>query len=212
MSLHERYNAFTKRNIKQWLVLVIVCVLSAFFLIFGSSLARYTADWNGHLGTGIAQWKIQINGVTLSDDSVASALHVTLIPDTDVIPEYPEKIKAGQTGHFDVKIDPAGTQVSFSYRVAVDLVNSKLPHGMHIDAYSVTVGENIGSTIAFSKDDKSVGGVIALPVGGIFTTDNSVTVRFYWTWEDVDFDEFAVYDIVVTATVQQYLGEGAHTL
>ena len=108
-------------------------------------------------------------------------------------------------------IDPEGNETSFTYSVKADIAKSKLPNGMVIYGYSV----NDGAKVEFADGaDRSVENTVNLPRDGIFTAADKIAVRFYWIWNDVVFDGFAEYDIVVTAAVVQYCGEkdaeGAH--
>lgn len=203
MSLQRRYNAYRKRNLKQWPIAAVALFLAAFFLLFCPSLARFTSDWSGDLGTAIAQWKIRVNDVPLWETSETNQVHVKLIADAP-IPECPDKIQAGQTGYFDVEIDPTDTEVSFSYAVTVD--TDYLPVGMLIDAYSVTDAQNpIGRTAL--PANHTVGGDKMLPESGVFQSEHSTTVRFYWSWEDTGaLDPFDAYRIVVTVAFEQYIG------
>lgn len=214
MSLHERYNAHNEKSGKQRMVIAVVCLLAVSFFFFCYSFARYAADWNGGLNTAIAQWKIKVNGVALTASSEAGGFPVELIPypDTDIIPEHPDKIKAGQKGYFDIVIDPTGTEVSFSYSVSVDTEKSRLPSSMTIDGCTVTVGERVVKQAEFKDGAKPIVDDDAiLPDGGIFAEKNSVTVRFDWTWADSvaddDFDEFGDYGIAVSVSVLQYIGD-----
>lgn len=199
MSLHGKYNVGNKKNKKQWMIFAVVFFLLTFFLVFCPTYARYVSEWNGRLGAEIAQWKIKINGVDLSGGS-ADSVTIEMIPDGGFVAG--QKIKAGQTGYFDVVIDPTDTEVSFSYAVAVDAENSNLPNGMKIDGYAVNGEDRSSMTVGVSAN-----GDIMLPSNGIFSSADRVKVRFFWTWEDVDFNEYADYEIVVTATVRQYCGE-----
>lgn len=192
-------------------IVAVACFTAAIFLALGFTFARYASDWYGRLGTDVAQWKMEINGVKVSDNSV-DAVHVVPIPTTNIFsPEYPEKLQPGQEGYFDVIINPKGTEVSFEYSVTYVADSSSLPNGMTVDKYAVKIGESIGESETLTKSDlpadKTINGEVYLPADGIFTKANSVTVRFYWTWEAVDYDERAEYKIVVTATVRQYFGE-----
>lgn len=214
MSLHDRYSAHNEKSVKQRMVIAIVCLLAVSFFFLCYSFARYAANWDGGLNASIAQWKIKVNGVALTASSEAGGFSVDLIPDpdTDIIPEHPDKIKAGQKGYFDIVIDPTGTEVSFSYSVSVDMEKSKLPSSMTIDGCTVTVGERVVKQVEFKDGAKPIVGDDAiLPDGGIFTDGNNVTVRFDWTWADGaaddDFDEFGDYGIAVSVSVLQYIGD-----
>lgn len=203
MSLHRRYNAHRKSNAWQWIILIVVCFLLCVLFIGGISFARYVGEWNGRLDANVAQWNMKVNGVSLADTAAASKIAVSMVPDPGDGTASSGKIKPGQSGYFDIEIDPEGTQVSFSYAVTLD--TRFLPEGMSVTQYSMDGGTNKTDLPA----DNCVRGNILLSEteSGIFTSDHKLAMRFYWTWEDVAFNENGEYKLVVNASVQQYLGE-----
>lgn len=206
---HKRNDFNNKNNAKQWLIIAVACFLLCVVFICGISFARYVDGWNGRFDADVAQWKIKVNGISLADTAAASKIAVTMLPDTVDSTVAAGKIKPGQTGYFNVEIDPDGTETSFSYTVEADVVMSKLPAGMSIDGYSI----NGGSRIEFAVGaDRVVEDTVTLPDAGIFTPGDKITVRFYWTWRDVAYDEFDEYSIVVTAVVTQYVGDAGSSV
>lgn len=205
MSLNKRYGKSNNTKAKQWVIIAIACFCLVVFLAFTPTLARYFSGWSGSFNAQVAQWKITINGVDLSEETPESALSVELVPDTNIIAATPEKLAAGQTGHFDVVISPGGTEVSFSYEIALDEQKSKLPKGMSIDKYAV---KGLGETdFSEKKDGNECKEVVNLPESGVFSETDTITVRMYWTWDDEDYDEFGEYEVVVNVAVTQYCGE-----
>lgn len=210
MSLHRRHTIHKKCDAWQWIFFVVVCFLLG-VLLCGVSFAGYVGDWNGRIDANVARWNIKVNGVSLADTAAASKIAVEFFPVENDVAVPSEKIKPGQSGYFDIVIDPEGNETSFTYSVKADIAKSKLPNGMVKYGYSV----NDGAKVEFADGaDRSVENTVNLPRDGIFTAADKIEVRFYWIWNDVVFDGFAEYDIVVTAAVVQYCGEkdaeGAH--
>lgn len=204
MSLHRRGNVQNKNSARQWIILAVVCFLLCVLFIGGISYARYVESRSGRLEMNVAQWKMKVNGILLADTAAASKITVEFVPVESGVAVPSEKIKPGQSGYFDIEIDPNGTETSFTYRIKADIAKSYLPNGMSIDGYSVSGDAPVEFDVGA---ERAVEGTMALPEAGIFSTDDKVTIRFFWTWADVEFDEYAEYDIVVTAVVVQYCGE-----
>lgn len=209
--LNKRNDTNSEDNARLRLILAVACLLLCVLLMGGITFARYFGDWNGSLETDVAQWKIKVNGVSLADTASASKITIDdcfYVVDNGVATKNPSIIRPGQSGYFDVEIDPDGTQTSFTYKMTLDA--RYFPDGMRVAEYSVDGGEN--KTI---PADSCVTGDVFLSTasdGTVFTSANKLTVRFFWEWdENADFNEDADYWFSVNVSVEQYLGDAAST-
>lgn len=195
---HHKGTANEKRGAALKLFAIAVCLLCGVVLLSGISFARYYGEWDGNLGADVAQWSMKVNGVSLADAAVASEISITLVKDGE--PSSPEgKIAPGQTGYFDIEIDPTGTEVSFTYQITA---GGALPNGMSLTGYTIA-----GAKTDFAPDaPKTVQKTVTLPKAGKFEATDKITVRFHWKWDDADFDQSKEYNVTVTATVEQYCG------
>lgn len=203
MSLRERYNVRNKGSLTRWIVSVAVCFIAAFFL-FAPTLARFANEWNGRFGTQVAQWNIKVNGVSLSDTAAASSIPIDFYLDEATTPT--SIVKPGQSGHFDIEIDSTGTETSFSYTVGISAA-SRLPNGMSIYYLNGETKVDFDAATGMTLSDD-----VKLPASGQFGESDIRTLRFYWKWDDVTFEEFDAYSIVVAVSAVQYFVEGGQTL
>ena len=142
MTLKEKYTIKNKKRIKQFIFLYSILVI---FFVMYSSFAKYEKTSEGYTQIAVANWKISLNGNDLTSNNSTLTDAITLIPTTDIDENNPTKIKPGQTGHFDIEINPTDTEVSFWYQVTLDLTNSVLPDGLNISSYSLDGGTTINA-------------------------------------------------------------------
>ena len=214
MSLHRQNNTHDKNNARLWILSVGVCLLLCVLLIGGISFARYVGDWNGRLDAEIAQWNIKVNGVSLADTAAASKIAVTMYTQNGDGHAPSEIIEPGQSGYFDIEINPCATEatetadatpateVSFTYTVALN--TDAMPTGMRITGYSLSDGSG---NVLTSGTETTVSRTVELPKAGAFTKDDIHTVRFTWEWETgSDYDEDPDYYVYVIVSAEQYFG------
>lgn len=208
MTLKEKYTIKNKKRIKQFIFLYSILVI---FFVMYSTLAKYEDTSEGYTKIAVANWKIALNGKELTSSSNTLTDSITLIPTTDengndlttdIDENTPIKIKPGQTGYFDIKIDPTGTEVSFSYQVSLDLMNSVLPRGLNISSYSL----DGGTTSNMLPENKTVSNTVLLGNNGIFIDSDVQRIRYYWSWNRDEVGDTS-YTIVTNVEVKQVLQE-----
>lgn len=197
MTLKEKYTIRNKKRMKQFIFLYSILVI--FFVVY-TSLAKYENASEVHTKITLANWKFSINDkkITSTDNELIDS--IILIPTTGIVEENPTKIKSGQTGYFDIKIDPTDTEVSFWYQVTLDMANSKLPKGLTISSYSLDGGK----TTKTLPSNKIVSNNVSLGNKDIFTEDDIQTIRYYWDWASGDNENIA-YTIVANVQIKQIL-------
>lgn len=206
MTLKEKYTIKNKKRIKQFIFLYSILVI---FFVMYSTLAKYEDTSEGYTKIAVANWKIALNGKELTSSSNTLTDSITLIPTTDengndlttdIDENTPIKIKPGQTGYFDIEIDPTGTEVSFWYQVSLDLVNSVLPRGLNILSYSL----DGGITSNTLPEDNTLSNTVSLGSKDMFTDSDVQRIRYYWNWESGE-GEASTYTIIANVKVKQVL-------
>lgn len=196
MTLKEKYTIKNgnKSRIKQFIFICSIVVL--FFLLY-SSFARYEHISEGYAKVELANWKFMLNGQNLT--SIQSELPdtITLIPTTNIDENNPSKIKPGQTGYFDIEINPTDTEVSFEYKITID--TSKLPQTLTINSYSINDGEEIELSA-----EKKINNTVFLEGKNIFTSNDTQKIRCFWSWTG-DSTDAEVGTVVVNVELEQYL-------
>lgn len=197
MTLKEKYTIKNKKRIKQFIFLY--SILAIFFVMY-STLAKYEDTSEGYIKIAVANWKIALNGKELTSSNNTLIDSITLIPTTKINENNPSKIKPGQTGYFDIEIDPTGTEVSFWYQVSLDLVNSVLPRGLNILSYSL----DGGITFNTLPKDNTLSNTVSLGSKDMFTDSDVQRIRYYWNWESGE-GEASTYTIIANVKVKQVL-------
>lgn len=206
MTLKEKYTIKNKKRIKQFIFLYSILVI---FFVMYSTLAKYEDTSEGYTKIAVANWKIALNGKELTSSSNTLTDSIILIPTTDengndlttdIDENTPIKIKPGQTGYFDIEIDPTGTEVSFSYQVSLDLTNSVLPNGLNISTYSLDGGVTSNTL----PEDNTLKNTVSLGNNDIFTDSDIQRIRYYWNWESDEGGDTA-YTIIANVELKQVL-------
>lgn len=197
MTLKEKYTIKNKKRIKQFIFLYSILVI---FFVMYSTLAKYEDTSEGYTKIAVANWKIALNGKELTSSNNTLTDSITLIPTTKINENNPSKIKPGQTGYFDIEIDPTGTEVSFWYQVSLDLVNSVLPRGLNILSYSL----DGGITSNTLPEDNTLSNTVSLGSKDMFTDSDVQRIRYYWNWESGE-GEASTYTIIANVKVKQVL-------
>lgn len=197
MTLKEKYTIKNKKRMRQFIFLY--SILAIFFVMY-SSLAKYERTSEGYTKIAVANWKIALNGKELTSNSNTLTDSITLIPTTDIDANNPTKIKPGQTGYFDIEIDPTDTEVSFWYQVTLDLTNSVLPSGLSISSYSLDGGTTTNTLPA----NNILSNTVSLGGNDIFTDSDVQTIRYYWSWANGDEGDTA-YTIIANVELKQVL-------
>ena len=136
MKLSQHYKVFRKTRKPYMLVLFIIVLLFPRYY----TVSRYSSVSNVSSGAGIANWSIAINGQAISSSTTNIESQIKIIPDE----QNETELGPGDTGYFDVEINPAGTEVSVEYTIDIDL--SHLPTGTTItgcDLITVSGTENV---------------------------------------------------------------------
>lgn len=190
MSLKKK-QAENRKKLKQ---AVLLCSVFVIFFAAYASLAKYELASVGSVKIGVANWNIKLNGKELTS---SSKLENSIQFYIDSIEDYGSP-EPGESGHFKITIDPAGTEVSFAYQVALD--KSRLPARFSITSYSL----NDGAKIAL-PEGANVEGQVLLGGKEQFTAEDAQTIRYYWSWDGADSGTKENYGIDANVEVKQIL-------
>lgn len=105
----------TQNKVKRGIIALIMgAVLIA---IIGGTYSRYMSSGTVNSQIDIAKWHVTLNGQNISSES--KNIEATLVYDNN---NYVKngKIAPGRTGHFDVELDPSGSEVAIDYALSVD--------------------------------------------------------------------------------------------
>lgn len=192
MTINERYRAISIHRTKRYnLVYVLIAVL---FLTIPTTFSRYTISGEGETRVNIAKWQIAINGENLAQNS-------TLSDKIDLVYSHQKNgiILPGETGYFDIILDPTGTEVSVQYEISIDLDN--MPENLILTGYTLNDGE-----VTAVPNNKTF--VDEIYISNLLKLDSSSkqAYRIYWLWtgsSEITIDEN--YFINVNARVRQVI-------
>lgn len=171
MSLKKKQTE-NRKKLKQ---AALLCSVFVIFFAAYASLAKYELASVGSVKIGVANWNIKLNGEELTS---SSQLDNSIQFFIDSAKDYGSP-EPGESGHFDITIDPAGTEVSFAYQVALD--KRRLPARFSVASYSLNGGARIDL-----PEGANVEGQVFLNGKTQFTAEDAQTIRYYWRWDEPD--------------------------
>lgn len=186
------------RGILPLILLVLVIILTQLMTV--PSIARYENVSDGRMKIKVAGWNFQLNGnnVIGTDSNMSDA--IKLVPTTNISPTNPNLILPGQSGYFDVTIDPTGTGVAFTYKVRVNETKSNLPSNFKIVGYSFQKGDTYRSL----PDNKIIRGDVLLNGMDYFSEDDIINIRYFWEYTTSGSAIADVYEVCVDIDLKQY--------
>lgn len=198
MKLKERYKTKGTRKVIRF---IIFYLFFAILLIITSTFSRYATIQEGQPKAYIANWDVKINNEDITNKTTLSNV-ITLVPDSMKETTTDNKIAPGKYGHFDLIINPTGTEVAVEYTISLDVTN--LPQGIVLTNYEI-----IEDSIFQSFTDTNIVGEINLSNKEQALSENDKkTIRVYWEWkEDSTYipTEDDSYDISVMINIRQKL-------
>lgn len=189
-------------------VLALGAALACFFIppAAGRAFSRYASASHGAATARYAAWEFSVNGMGAKGPGEVPVGGLTFIktggPDGPCCP-YP-----GQSGYFDVRICPSGTQVSFSWEV--DAGGGKPPDGFSLTGYQVLPSHGGAAGVSPLVSGKA-SGTCRLSGREAFGEGDAFTVRIYWEWEalpDGGGTAPGEYTFPVGVTLSQYVEGG----
>ena len=136
MNLNERYKARHTKRLKRFLSFYSFLAL---FLFSYNTLARYTAFSTNTVTTRVAKWIIKINNLEIANDTQEFSNIIELVPSTET-KTTDNKLAPGQSGYFDIVINPAGTEVALEYTITLGTAN--IPTGITLKGYKINRRRN----------------------------------------------------------------------
>ncbi len=136
MNLNERYKARHTKRLKRFLSFYSFLAL---FLFSYNTLARYTVFSTNTVNTHVAKWIIKINNLEIANDTQEVSNIIELVPSTETKTKD-NKLAPGQSGYFDIAINPAGTEVALEYTINLDIAN--IPTGITLEGYKINRRRN----------------------------------------------------------------------
>lgn len=195
MTLKEHYRVRKKFNIKLYAMIFIFLAIAVSEIYTLSSYGSSSL-----IGSSItaANWNISVNGEHVTNNT--TQINST----TKMIPDDPNEtgFAAGDTGYFDIVINPSGTEVAVQFDISIDL--SHLPAGTVITSCDQTVN-GLTNTI-FTGHHTTIEDNLLLSGNNALANSDMRTFRVHCKLDDnAVLDENTDYYVSISVVAQQIL-------
>ena len=130
MTLKEHYRVRKKVNIKLYAIIFIFMAVAISEIYTLSSYSK-TSSQGAFIST--ANWNIYVNGQKITNNTLEVHSATKMTPDN----QNETGFAAGDTGYFDIVLNPSGTEVAVEFNINIDL--SHMPEGTTITSCEQTV-------------------------------------------------------------------------
>lgn len=153
--------------------------------LMSNTYSRYVADATGDIEVLFAKWQILVNDTDITNQESSSITFTPIVEENENIAS--NVIAPSSKGYFDIAIDPTNVEVSFKYKIELEMENENIPDLM-ITKYSIIsksyvegdhleiidLEENaISETLKYNKDIEKF-------------KFESFVIRVYFEWYDGD--------------------------
>lgn len=106
-------------------ILVIMISISFSLSMMSNTYSRYIASTTNSIETPFAKWQIMINNEDITSNNEASITFNPIIEKNENVKE--NTIAPSSKGYFDINIDPTNVDVSFNYKINLNIENDNMP-------------------------------------------------------------------------------------
>lgn len=134
--------------VKKFKLLIIIFCLAISFSLISNTYSRYVASSEGNVEVSFAKWEILVNNVDITNGNSSSITFNPTIESNSNVADG--KMAPSSTGYFDVQIDPSNVDVSFKYRIDLDIDSEDIPDLM-ITKYAILDSNySVGDTLTYN--------------------------------------------------------------
>ena len=171
-----------KTRIKLLLVLI---SLSITLSIMSNTYSKYAANTTGNFEVSFSKWQILVNETDITSKNTSEITLIPVIEQNQYIAK--NKVAPSSKGYFDIDIDPSNVQLSFNYKITLNMVNENIPDLM-ITKYSIL------DETHEEQDDTELKNVEDNAIQGTLMYNNEIddyqfkpfTIRIYFEWYEGD--------------------------
>lgn len=166
-------------------ILLVLVVLTLTVSLISTTYSRYVVNTIGNLEMQFAKWQILVNENDITNNTTSEIVLSPIVEENENIRN--NTIAPTSKGYFDIAINPENVEVSFDYKVSLELLNENMPD-LLISNYSL-----IDST--YTEDDTlTLNNIENNTITGSLNYDNTdenftfkpFTIRVYFEWYDGD--------------------------
>ena len=179
MTLTEKYR-FRSGGHKVHILIFILII--AIIMTIATTFSRYKRLSSSSAVLTFAKWNISVNDTVISNSQNNSNIEVPIVIENGLEDNI---IRNGNTGYFEIEIDPTDTEVGVEYTINLSFVKlpSNLLSNMLFESYSLD-----GGTTKNNISNNSISGNILLGSKASLDSNDVKTYRVYWRWVGSDLD------------------------
>lgn len=146
-------------------IIVMIIAVITILAITVLAWAKYTSVFDVNTQKQVAKWSFKVND---SEEGAKTFNLVNTIDSNDSVKE--NEVAPGTSGHFDIKLNGAGSEVAINYIINADFENNPVNMHFYLD-------EN--HTVELPIEDGKLVINDFIPLAEI---DNEKIIRIYWNW------------------------------
>lgn len=146
-------------------IIVMIIAVITILAITVLAWAKYTSVFDGNTQQQVAKWSFKVND---SEEGVKTFNLVNTIDSNDSVKE--DEVAPGTSGHFDIKLNGAGSEVAINYIINADFENNPVNMHFYLD-------ENHTVELPIEEGKLVINDFIPLA-----EIDNEKIIRIYWNW------------------------------
>ena len=167
-----------KTRIKLLLVLI---SLSITLSLMSSTYSKYAANTTGNFEVSFSKWQILVNESDITDKNTKEITLMPVIEQNQYIAK--NKVAPSSKGYFDIDIDPSNVQLSFNYKITLNMLNENIPD-LVITKYSIL------DTTHKEQEQQKLKNIQENQIEGTLLYNNELdsfqfepfTIRIYFEW------------------------------
>lgn len=146
-----------------------------------STYSKYAANTTGNFEVSFSKWQILVNESDITDKNTKEITLMPVIEQNQYIAK--NKVAPSSKGYFDIDIDPSNVQLSFNYKITLNMLNENIPD-LVITKYSIL------DTTHKEQDQQELKNIQENQIEGTLLYNNELdsfqfepfTIRIYFEW------------------------------
>ena len=169
-------------------IILLLLSLSLTMCFMSDTYSRYVADTTGDIEVQFAKWQILVNTNDITSGEKKSIdLQPVVIANKHVAADT---FAPSSEGYFDISVDPSNINVSYEYRISLEVLNKDMPDLM-ITQYSYIDGNGVEGEKTDIDSTSVVNGLIenAIVKQNLYDKEKpfeAFTIRIYFEWFEGD--------------------------
>lgn len=162
-------------------IILILLTLSVTLSFMSHTYSRYVADATSNVELSFAKWQILVN---TEDITTGTTNNIEITP----VIEENNNIKANtiapsSKGYFDILVNPTNVEMSFDYKVTIDILNENMPDIL-ISKYAILSDTYVEGNEVTKQDitDNEITGTLVFNNKENNFEFKPFTIRVYFEW------------------------------